>query len=94
MKLACRFALEAVRILQGREQQEIPIGEDASYEQLKGLVRGTIDEISKIDARAIEQAREQYINQIATLLGKTPAELNGLFAPHHYPGGCGFLALF
>ena len=35
--------------------------------------------LTSADIPAIEQAREQYINQISTLLGKTPAELDGIF---------------
>lgn len=35
--------------------------------------------LTSADIPALEQAREQSINQIATLLGKTPAELDGLF---------------
>lgn len=35
--------------------------------------------LTSADIPALEQAREQYVNQIATLLGKTPAELNSIF---------------
>jgi multidrug efflux system outer membrane protein len=35
--------------------------------------------LTSADIPALEQAREQYMNQIATLLGKTPAELDSIF---------------
>lgn len=38
--------------------------------------------LTSADIPSLEQAREQYINQIATLLGKTPAELDGLFTKY------------
>lgn len=38
--------------------------------------------LTSADIPALEQAREQYRNQIATLLGKTPAELDTLFTKY------------
>lgn len=35
--------------------------------------------LTSADIPVLEQAREQFMNQIATLLGKTPAELNSIF---------------
>jgi outer membrane protein, multidrug efflux system len=35
--------------------------------------------LTSADIPVLEQAREQYMNQIATLLGKTPAELDSIF---------------
>lgn len=38
--------------------------------------------LTSADIPSLEQAREQYINQIATLLGKTPAELDSNFTSY------------
>lgn len=38
--------------------------------------------LTSADIPVLEQAREQFVNQIATLLGKTPAELDSIFT--HY----------
>ena len=38
--------------------------------------------LTSADIPALQQARDQYINQIATLLGKTPAELDSLYTKY------------